>query len=79
MKEYRLEAITGGSDALAQAIIKVEDAKGTAVSAAATREDVVVASVEAMVGAINKILLRRKLERTTETTSMTRSYSVQET
>jgi 2-isopropylmalate synthase len=67
LKEYRLEAITGGSDALAEAIVKVEDADGTAVSAAAAREDVVVASVEAMVEAINKILLRRRLE----TASMT--------
>jgi 2-isopropylmalate synthase len=62
LKEYRLEAITGGSDALAEAIVKVENADGTAVSAAAAREDVVVASVEAMVEAINKILLRRRLE-----------------
>ena len=29
LKEYRLEAITGGSDALAEALVKVEDANGT--------------------------------------------------
>jgi 2-isopropylmalate synthase len=62
LKEYRLEAITGGSDALAEALVKVEDANGTVVSASAAREDVVVASVEAMVEAINKILLRRRLQ-----------------
>jgi len=62
LKEYRLEAITGGSDALADALVKVEDANGTVVSASAAREDVVVASVEAMVEAINKILLRRRLQ-----------------
>lgn len=67
LKEYRLEAITGGSDALAEAIVKVENADGTTVSAAAAREDVVVASVEAMVEAINKILLRRRLEATSTT------------
>lgn len=61
LKEYRLEAITGGSDALAEALVKVEDANGTVVSASAAREDVVVASVEAMVEAINKILLRHRL------------------
>lgn len=69
LKEYRLEAITGGSDALAEAIVKVEDANGTTVSAAAAREDVVVASVEAMVEAVNKILFRKRLEARTETTS----------
>jgi len=62
LKEYRLEAITGGSNALAEALVKVEDANGVTVSASAAREDVVVASVEAMVEAINKILLRRRLQ-----------------
>ncbi|MGA2790418.1 MAG: 2-isopropylmalate synthase [Candidatus Bathyarchaeia archaeon] len=61
LKEYRLEAITGGSNALAEALVKVEDATGITVSASAAREDVVVASVEAMVEAINKVLLRRRL------------------
>jgi len=61
LKEYRLEAITGGSDALADALVKVEDANGIVVSASSAREDVVVASVEAMVEAINKILLRHRL------------------
>lgn len=61
LKEYRLEAITGGSDALADALVKVEDASGSIVSAGAAREDVVVASVEAMVEAINKVLLRQKM------------------
>ena len=61
LKEYRLEAITGGSDALADAMVKVEDTNGTVVSASAAREDVVVASVEALVEAINKILLRHRL------------------
>lgn len=75
LKEYRLEAITGGSDALAEAIVKVEDAEGTTVSAAAAREDVVLASVEAMVEAINKILLRRRLE----TTSVAGVQSIRET
>jgi 2-isopropylmalate synthase len=65
LKEYRLEAITGGSDALAEALVKVEDANGITVSASAAREDVVVASVEAMIEAINKVLLRRRLQTTT--------------
>jgi len=64
LKEYRLEAITGGSDALAEALVKVEDANGITVSASAAREDVVVASVEAMIEAINKVLLRRRLQAT---------------
>lgn len=60
LKEYRLEAITGGSDALAEVLIKVEDKEGNFASARATGEDVVVVSVEAMINGINKILLKRK-------------------
>ena len=62
LKEYRLDAITGGSDALAEALVKVEDANGTTVSASSAREDVVVASVEAMIEAINKVLLRQRFQ-----------------
>jgi 2-isopropylmalate synthase len=60
LKEYRLEAITGGSDALAEVIIKVEDDQGNIVSASSASEDIVKASVEAMVNGINKLLLKRQ-------------------
>jgi 2-isopropylmalate synthase len=63
LKEYRLEAITGGSDALAEAMVKVEDASGNVVSAAAAREDVVLSSVEAMIEAINKVLYRKRVQK----------------
>ena len=62
LKEYRLEAITGGSNAVAEVVIKVEDEKGNIVSARAAREDIVMASVEAMINGINKCLIKtRKL------------------
>jgi 2-isopropylmalate synthase len=59
LTEYRLEALTGGSDAVAEVIIKVEDKDGNIVSARGAREDIVMASVEAMINGINKILQRR--------------------
>ncbi len=58
LREYRLEAITGGSNAVAEVIIKVEDEKGNLVSARAAREDIVMASVEAMINGINKLLIK---------------------
>jgi 2-isopropylmalate synthase len=61
LKEYRLEAITGGSDALAEVLVRVEDDDGVAVSARTTGEDVVRASAEAMILGINKLLLKRRL------------------
>lgn len=60
LNEYRLEAITGGSNAVAEVIIKVEDEKGHVVSARAAREDIVMASVEAMINGINKCLLKQR-------------------
>ncbi|MGB9842297.1 MAG: 2-isopropylmalate synthase [Candidatus Bathyarchaeales archaeon] len=60
LNEYRLEAITGGSNAVAEVIIKVEDEKGHVVSARAAREDIVMASVEAMLNGINKCLIKQR-------------------
>jgi 2-isopropylmalate synthase len=59
LTEYRLEALTGGSDAVAEVIIKVEDKDGNVVSARGAREDIVMASVEAMISGINKILSKK--------------------
>lgn len=61
IREYRLDSITGGSDALAEVSVKVEDKNGNVVSARKAGEDVVVASVQAMLDAINKVMLQRVL------------------
>jgi 2-isopropylmalate synthase len=60
LKEFRIEAATGGSDAIGEVIIKVEDGDGNIVSARATHEDIVRASVDAMINAINKSLMKRR-------------------
>ncbi|MFZ0697651.1 MAG: 2-isopropylmalate synthase [Nitrososphaeraceae archaeon] len=61
IREYKLDSITGGSDALAEVSVKVEDINGNVVSARKAGEDVVVASVQAMMDAINKVMLRKVL------------------
>ncbi|MFY9798800.1 MAG: 2-isopropylmalate synthase [Candidatus Nitrosopolaris sp.] len=61
IREYRLDSITGGSDALAEVSVKVEDKNGNVVSARKAGEDVVVASVQAMIDAINKVMLQKVL------------------
>ncbi|MEE8239329.1 MAG: 2-isopropylmalate synthase [Nitrososphaerales archaeon] len=63
LKEYRLEAITGGTDALGEVVIKVEDKEGNTASARSSSGDIVIASVEAMIEGINRILMKRKLTR----------------
>ena len=60
LREYRLEALTGGSDAVAEVIIKVEDNVGNIVSARSANEDIVKASVNAMITGINRLLLKKK-------------------
>ena len=62
IREYRLGSISGGSDARAEVLVKVEDRNGNVVSAKKANEDIVVASVEAMMDAINKVLLKRVLD-----------------
>jgi 2-isopropylmalate synthase len=61
IREYRLGSISGGSDAQAEVSVKVEDKNGNIVSAKKANEDIVVASVEAMMDAINKVLLKKVL------------------
>jgi 2-isopropylmalate synthase len=61
IREYKLDSITGGSDALAEVTVKVEDVDGNVVSARKAGEDVVVASVQAVMDAINKTMLRSML------------------
>lgn len=55
--DFRIEAITGGADALAEVVIGVEDDRGRRVSARSAREDIVMASVEALISAINRLML----------------------
>lgn len=60
LKEYHLDAITGGSDALAEVTVKLGDEKGNLYIAKGVREDVVIASVEAMINGINRYFAGRK-------------------
>jgi 2-isopropylmalate synthase len=60
IRDFRIEAISGGSDALAEVIIGVEDETGRIITARAAREDIVMASVEAFVTGINRLLSTSK-------------------
>jgi 2-isopropylmalate synthase len=57
LKEFNIEAISGGSDAIGHVNITVEDDQGRVISASGSSDDIVLASVEAMINAIN--LLQR--------------------
>ena len=55
IKEYHINAITGGTDALAEVIVILEG-HGKEITAKAANEDIVRASVEAIINGINKIM-----------------------
>jgi len=66
LREFRLESITGGSDALAEVSIKVEDKDGHVASARAAGEDIVIASVQAMINGLNRIMHKRTMNKDKE-------------
>jgi len=57
--EYNIEAITGGTNALAEVFVVMGDKNGNKATGRSTREDIVMSSVEAVLDAINKILILR--------------------
>ncbi|MBI2005681.1 MAG: 2-isopropylmalate synthase [Nitrosopumilales archaeon] len=62
VKEYRLDSISGGSDALCEVTIKLEDAYGNKVSSKSVGEDIVTTSVQAMIDGINRVMLKKSLK-----------------
>ena len=64
LEEYNLEAITGGTDALAEVFVISSDAEGNKSTGRATNQDIVMASILAVLDSINKLLLikRAKLD-----------------
>ena len=61
LKEYRLDSISGGANALCEVTVKVEDARGNIISSKSIGEDIVTTSVQAMVDGINRIMLKSLL------------------
>ena len=62
LSEFRLEAITGGTDSLASVEIAIRDPEGSTFKAKAVDKDIVIASVTALVDAINKAIMFKKLK-----------------
>lgn len=62
LKEFRLEAITGGSDALCEVTVKLADKRDPAILSLgkAVGPDIVITSVEAAIIALNRLYLLKK-------------------
>ncbi len=59
LKEYKLEAISGGTNAEAEVLVKIEDENGNISTASSTGSDIVMTSVDAMISGINEVVLRK--------------------
>ncbi len=57
--EFRMDAITGGSDALAEVYVTVEDDEGRKFTARGAGPDIVMASVDAVINAVNYLMKMR--------------------
>ena len=62
LEEYNLEAINGGTDALADVFVISSDNDGNKSTGRAIDEDVVMASILAVLDSINKLLIMKNLE-----------------
>ena len=57
LKEYSLKAITGGTNALADVTVRVADKSGNVFTAEAVHEDITMASAQAIINGINKLIV----------------------
>lgn len=60
LKDFRIEAISGGTDAIGHVTITVEDPEGRTYDASSSGDDIVLASAEAMINAINLVRYTQK-------------------
>lgn len=59
LREYKVEAITGGTNADAEVLVKIEDEDGNVSTASSMGSDIVMTSVDAMISGINEVMLRK--------------------
>ncbi|MFQ6071092.1 MAG: alpha-isopropylmalate synthase regulatory domain-containing protein, partial [Methanosarcinales archaeon] len=55
LEEYHVDAITGGTDALVEVLVKLSK-NGKVITARGTRTDIIMASVEAVLDGINRLM-----------------------
>lgn len=76
LREFKLESITGGSNALAEVSIKVEDKDGLIASTSAAGEDIVVTSLQAMINGLNRIMHKQAMNRNKNKDKELRKFTV---
>ena len=59
IKDYNLASISGGSSALCEVTVKLEDTMQNMVSSKSIGEDIVITSVQAVIDGMNRIMLKK--------------------
>jgi len=62
IKDYNLASISGGSTALCEVTVKLEDAMQNTISSKSIGEDIVITSVQAVIDGMNRLLLKKILK-----------------
>jgi D-citramalate synthase len=62
LQEYHVDAISGGTDAMVSVVVKLTDGRRI-VTARGTSGDIIMASVQAMLNGVNRLLWDKRLER----------------
>ena len=60
LEEYNLEAVNSGTDALAEVFVITSDPDGNKSTGRSTNQDIVMASILAVLDSINKLLLIKR-------------------
>ncbi|WP_405294575.1 2-isopropylmalate synthase [Methanobrevibacter sp.] len=60
LEEYNIEAVSGGTDALAEVFVITSDSQGNKSTGRSTNQDIVMASILAVLDSMNKLLLIRR-------------------
>ncbi|WP_461461112.1 2-isopropylmalate synthase [Methanobrevibacter sp.] len=57
LEQYHIEAINGGTDALGEVFVRVTDGEGNVATGRSANEDIIHASVQAVLNSVNKLLM----------------------
>ena len=60
LEQYHIEAINGGTDALGEVFVRVSDGEGNVATGRSANEDIIHASVQAVLNSVNKLLMIKK-------------------
>jgi 2-isopropylmalate synthase len=62
LEDYQIQSVTEGEDALGDALVKISDEEGNVFSGRGLSMDIIEASIQAYINAVNKMIYDKKLD-----------------